>query len=221
MLAKPERAEINQYTMKLIVGLVAVLLPVLTNYFADLMESSITSISESYWVGGWPESIFVGFLFAIASFLMAYNGTLAREMWLSKAAALAAVCVALFPCDCGGQPQIIPGLHYAAAGIMFAVLAYFCLIFLDRAQEKGHAEARRRAMIYRVCAIGIVLSIAGLAYNGFTSESISGRWDTFVYWVETLGLVSFGVSWLTASHTVPFTNNALEKHRPFAGLVQS
>jgi hypothetical protein len=218
-ISKPKAPEINQYAMKLLVGLIALLLPVLTHLLARIAGTPISSISESYWAGGWPQSIFVGCLFAIASFLTAYNGELRREMVLGKVAALAALCVALFPCDCDGEPQIIPGLHYAAAGVMFAVLAYFCIVFLERARRKGHPEAIRRARIYLLCACGIVLAILALIYNGVTGR-LSDRWGDFVYWGETLGLVSFGVSWLTASHTVPFTNRHDEKFRPFADVIQ-
>lgn len=222
MLAKPEFPEIDHRTMKLIVGLIALLLPILTNYFASVMEdSSLTSISESYWVGGWAQSIFVGFLFAIASFLIAYNGESRPEMLFSKAAAFAALGVALFPCGCGGEPQIIPGLHYTAAGIMFAVLTYFCFLFLIRARKKGHAQAKVRAAIYGLCGIVIALCILALGYNGITDESLTKRFESFVFWGETGGLLSFGISWLTASHIFPLINRPDERFRPFAGSTTS
>ena len=71
MLAAPTRQEIDPRTLKLIVGLVAASLAGLTNVFA---ESPIASISASYYEAGWSQSIFIGFLFAIAAFLLAYNG---------------------------------------------------------------------------------------------------------------------------------------------------
>ena len=137
MLSKPKTPEIDECTMKLIVGVIAFTLPLVTELFASRTGSSLTSISESYWRGGWPQTIFVGFLFAIASFLLAYNGKDRPEMVFSKIAAFAAAGVALFPCDCNGNPQIIPGLHYICATVMFGVLTYFCYLFLKRARPKG------------------------------------------------------------------------------------
>ena len=216
MLAKPEFPEIDQRTMKLIVGVIALTLPLVTNYFASVLEdSALTSISESYWVGGWAQSIFVGFLFAIASFLIAYNGESGPELVSSKVAACAALCVALFPCGCGGEAEIVPNVHYAAAGIMFAVLAYFCYVFLRRARAKGHREARFRAAIYAACGAGILLSSVALAYNGLTDDSLARRFATFVFWGETGALWSFGISWLTASHVLPVINSQAERFRPF------
>src|SRR4029453_11107877 len=70
MFSAPKQQEINHITIKLVVGIIALSLASLTSFFAN---SSITSISASYYEGGWSQSIFVGFLFAIAAFLLAYN----------------------------------------------------------------------------------------------------------------------------------------------------
>jgi len=85
MLADPERSEIDEHTGKLIVGLIALFLASFTNFFSG---DSINSISEAYHQGGWARDIFVGFLFAITAFLLAYNGKSRRQMVLSKIAAL-------------------------------------------------------------------------------------------------------------------------------------
>src|SRR3954449_8525834 len=104
ILSTPRRKEIDHRTMKLIVGVVAISLPGLTNFFA---KAPLASISASYWERGTSQSIFIGFLFAIASFLLAYNGYTRREMILSKIASVASLGIALFPCQCD---QPIPGV---------------------------------------------------------------------------------------------------------------
>ena len=63
--------EIDHRTMKLIVGVVALSLASLTNFFAS---RPLASISESYYEIGLSHVIFIGFLCAIAAFLLAYNG---------------------------------------------------------------------------------------------------------------------------------------------------
>jgi len=137
-------------------------------------------------------------------------------MVLSKIAAGAALGVAMFPCDCHGNPEIIPGLHYICAGVMFGVLTYFCYLFLIRAHRKGHTEAKVRAVIYGVCGIAIVLCSLALAYNGVMHGSLTDRFVNFVFWGEAGGLWSFGVSWLTASHVLPLVNRPDERFRPLA-----
>ncbi len=69
MLPKPTKPEIDHRTLKLLVGLIARTLGGLTSLFAG--DPLLKSISESYWRGGWAQSVFVGFLFAISPFLFA------------------------------------------------------------------------------------------------------------------------------------------------------
>ena len=91
--------EIDHRTLKLIVGVVAWSLAGLTSVFSP---EPLDSISAAYHAGGWSQTIFIGFLFAIAAFLLAYNGYSKHEMVASKVAAVAGLGVALFPCGCGG-----------------------------------------------------------------------------------------------------------------------
>ena len=85
MIPTPKQQEIDHRTIKLIVGIIAISLASLTSVFAN---SSITSISASFYEGGWSQTIFIGFLYAIAAFLMAYNGLTKGEMILSKIASI-------------------------------------------------------------------------------------------------------------------------------------
>jgi hypothetical protein len=158
MLPTPQREEIDHRTIKLLIGLIALTLATFTSYFAG---GTITSISAAYYEGGWAQSILVGFLFAIAAFLLAYNGLSTREMVLSKVAAVAALGVALFPCKCGNREQIIPYVHAVSATTMFLVLAYFCYVFYRRALVKvlpsGHRQSlhlRRLRHHHRHCCSG-------------------------------------------------------------------
>src|SRR5438067_5754683 len=105
MFSAPKQEEINHLTIKLVVGLIALSLAPLTSFFA---KSSITSISASYYEGGWSQSIFIGFLFAIAAFLLAYNGFSRPDMVLSKVASVAALGVAMFPCECANLIELAP-----------------------------------------------------------------------------------------------------------------
>jgi hypothetical protein len=121
MLSTPKREEIDHRTMKLLVGVIALSLANLTSYFSS---DSITSIRASYYEVGWSQSILIGFLFAIAAFLLAYNGLSVSEMVLSKIAAVAALGIAMFPCKCDGRDEIIPHVHTVSAATLFLILAY-------------------------------------------------------------------------------------------------
>ncbi len=210
-MLQPQRHEIDHRTIKLVVGLIALSLATLTSVFAT---TRIASISASYYEGGWSQSIFVGFLFAIAAFLVAYNGYSRTEMLLSKLAAAAALGVALFPCECDGHEPLLPYVHGASAAVMFLILAYFCLGFYQRARAKHHREADRRAVVYAACGVLIVAAILALAADHFTHGALTQRIPRFVYYGEGTGLIAFGISWLTASRTLPGLTRQDERFNP-------
>ena len=218
MQLPPQREEIDHRTIKLLVGVIALTLSSLTSLFAG---TPITSISASYHVGGWSQSFFVGFLFAISAFLLAYNGLSFREMVMSKVAALAAVGVALFPCKCDQQAELVPYVHAAAAAVMFVMLAGFCYVFFKRARQKGYAQAKMRAAIYASCGVAIVLSIAALVIDAASGgavrtllASLGMNGARLVFYAEHTALIAFGLSWLTASRVLPVITHAKERFSP-------
>lgn len=218
MLSSPKRVEIDHRTIKLIVGLIALSLANLTSFFS---ETVLGSISASYYEAGWPRDIFIGFLYAISAFLLAYNGKSTHEMILSKIAAFAALGVAMFPCDCGGHPQIIPHLHAISAAVMFLVLAGFCYIFYRRSRGKGNSEAKYvRAFVYAACGIVIVGVIVILAYDGLTGGVLDKFFkNRLTFYGERIGLIAFGISWLTASRVLPVLSSPAERFSPFKDNV--
>ncbi len=227
-LSEPtKRREIDHRTIKLIVGVIALSLPILTREFAG---SPLRSISESYYFIGWSQTVFIGFLFAIAAFLMAYNGYDRREMIASKIASLGALGVALFPCLCEhlrsvnecataacDRPPSVPTIHWISAAAMFLVLAYFCYRFFDRAQQKANdaadpnPSAGRRSWVYAICGLVIVVAIGVLLFDALSGRSLSSKVEYLVFYCKAAALIAFGVSWLTASHTLPLVTRSDER----------
>ena len=135
--------------------------------------------------------------------MLAYNGYSRFDMLLSKAAAIAALGVAMFPCGCEDHEELIPYVHYLSAVVMFLILAYFSYEFYQRAKDKGHLRAKARAWIYLFCCIAIGLAIAILGVDGLSGGLLSHRFTRLTFYGETTGLVAFGISWLVASHVLP------------------
>jgi hypothetical protein len=212
MSAKPPKEEIDHHTIKLIVGFVALSLASLTNLFAT---SALTSISASYYEDGLSRTLFIGFLFAIAAFLFAYNGSSWREMILSRVAALAALGVAMAPCECGSRTESISSIpaviHFGSAAIMFLVLIYFCYGFWHEASRKAYAQARLRAGIYAVCGTSIALVILVLVIDNLFAHSIGQNHSRLTFYMEQIGLTAFGVSWLAASEVFPIVTRPDER----------
>ena len=211
MLSTPSRREIDHRTMKLIVGVVALSLASLTSFFAS---TPLTSISASYYESGWSQSIFIGFLFAISAFLLAYNGRSRGEMILSKVASAAGLGVALFPCECDSHTAVVPYVHGVSASVMFLVLTYFCYGFFRRARSKGHPQAQARATVYAVSGIAILLSILALAFDRFSRGTLSAKIPRLIFYGEATSLIAFGISWLTASRVLPVLTREDERFSP-------
>lgn len=243
-LGSTDKVSLDVRTLRLLIGVIAIGLAI----FVQLASPwSLTSISASYFSGDWPRNFFVGCLFFIAGFLIAYNGEQRIETWLGKIAAIAAIGVATFPCDCAVEAKLrgtkmlrclgenadlyddvahclmrfqeIKGVHYTSALVMFGILAAFCYIFYARARKKEderRTAARRRMIVYSTSLIAIVLAIVSLLIDYFSNRRISAAWPTFVFWGEFVGLVSFGTSWITASHVVPgLAHKQQERYYPF------
>lgn len=210
------REEINHHTMKLMVGLIALLLAGLTS---TLSGGQIDAISDAYHVGGWARDVFIGSLSAIAAFLFSYNGFSRGEMWLSKLAALAAVGIALFPSPYPDFDEIVPHVHYISAAVMFISLAVFCLYFRRRARDKGHRQALWRSHIYEACALVIGACVGLLALHFMVDGFFTRRIPRFVFAAEAVALSAFALSWLTASLALPVITRPEERQRVLAAAT--
>lgn len=219
MLSNPERQEIDEHTGKLIVGIIALSLAAYTSQASlEIAGERILSISESYYIGGSAKYVFGGSLFAIAAFLISYNGRSVPQMIMSKIAAIAAVGVAWFPCLCPHDPPYTGGswIHGFSAGVLFLILALFCYSFFKRAKDKGSRQAIWRKGIYAFCCAVIVLSILILPIDFWLGKIISSKVERLVFYIEEVGLVAFGIAWLVASRALPLITNRDERIKPFS-----
>lgn len=197
------KRQINHKTMRVIVGIIALFLSPTVWIIAP---ENLTSISISYWTDS--HDIFVGSLIVVGFFLSAYNGMgngRDWEYWLSKAACVFAVCVALFPTKgffdtdkpanwiqafanfIGLTPRFI---HNASAILLFACLVGLLIFFSRRAKKKNK---HLRAKVYLVLN---ALMICGMGIVYLVVESINR--DDSIFWVEAWGLSFFGMGWFVA-----------------------
>jgi hypothetical protein len=198
--------QINHRTMRRVIGAIAILLAPVTYVFADVTYS-ITSISATYWTNS--GDLFVGSLISVGFFLAAYNGTGGHpgtEFWLSKASAIFAIGIALFPTTGTLPEHVEPSWTISLTGIFSlepmnfhfgsAVALFTCLIammwhFSTRAIDKGRPV---RAMIYKIIAFSMGAGIITIGLLG----KLLFDWENWVLIVEVWGLTLFGAGWLLA-----------------------
>jgi len=180
--------------LRLLIGLIALSIPFVVSL---LSSSSLSSISASYYTEA--RDVFVGMLFIVSAFLWAYNGHSSREALASKAASLAGILVAIFPTtcdDCVTNTKSI--IHYVAAVILFAILAYFCLGPFRKKIKGEKGKKGRRSTIYFICGWVIIICMLSVLVAKFTlTDEIMNAWSV-TFWAEAIALGAFGIAWIVA-----------------------
>ena len=222
MMSQETQSTVFDYRLlRLVIGVIALSLPLVVWLAAG---TKLNSISASYYTDA--RNYFVGMLFVVSAFLLAYNGHFLREALASKIASLAAAGIALFPtlCDevittniclaCSTLNTAI--VHYVCAFTMFGILAYFCLDpFSDKTKTRGVMYDRRR-WVYQVCGWGIIVSFAlgGVTMMMFKYLDISSD-NRILFWVESLALICFGIAWIVSGKTFASLADKNEKYNLF------
>ncbi len=202
---------LNYIKVRMYIGVLAMLLPFVVLlgdriFFAN--KELQPSISAYYHTG--MQYYFVFTLFAIGLFMVLYQGYNSLEMWLARAAGIAAFLTALFPtapkdvnkanppifsmiaADLSVESswQIYEIVHLTSASIMFGMIAIFSLVFFTKGgNRKPTNEKVRRNRIYRTCGIAMFVFIPFMVVSSITEI----EWGVFVG--ELLSLMAFGIAW--------------------------
>ena len=217
LLKRTDSTTLSYARLRQCVGLVALFLP-----FALALPWALwgqpapghpvlDSISAYYYTG--MRDLFVGSLCAISMFMLACRGYDLGDEIAGVASGICALGVAFFPCDCGTLPPCVANdffantkvIHYIFAGLLFTILAIFCLFLFTRTGPAGK-EARtprkaQRNVVYVVCGWAIVVSILVIGASNFLLPpyTILGFAPNFFF--ETTSLLAFGLAWLVKGET--------------------
>ena len=199
---KPASAQdglvVSYLTLRKAVGILGVALPVLLAagcFVLGRCDHLEPSISDYY---GTPmRDLFVGLLFAIGLFLFSYRGYDRRDEWAGKLGCCFAVGVALFPTT--STTRWVHEIHFVFAAALFLTLSGFSLFLFTQTQEGVRPTMKKvqRNRIYRVCGTIMLACIGGVAlYKAFLTNTGITKLSP-VFWLESLALWAFGLSWLT------------------------
>lgn len=224
-------AVIEVRSLRRVIGLTAVLLP-WTLMVSERLRHVLfgervgpagpwieRSISAYFHTG--VREIFVGALAAIGVFLLAYRGLQRIDVVASKLAGFLALVVAalptyerpldpksnaansvtLFSDAFHPDPAVVGRIHFAAAGLLFATLACMSLFLFTRTdQVVPTPQKRARNVVYVVSGVVIVVAIGLIAVVKLTN--VEDALPGIVFWLETLAMTAFGLSWLTKSEII-------------------
>jgi hypothetical protein len=170
-----------------------------------------SSISSYYHTN--VRDFFVGLMFALSLFLVTYKGHERIDTVVDIVTGFAGLSLALFPClgkdakDPIGFFQLPPVasdlVHVCSAGAFFFLLAFTATFLFTRSSQGRHPRGPKltRNVIYVVCGC---LMFAGLAclivLRIFFPAALEDT--SVVFWIETLMLEAFGISWLVKGETL-------------------
>ena len=190
------------------VGIIGFSLPFVLAFGKILLEGPgiQSSISGYYYTD--MRNIFVGSLCAIGVFLMSCRGYDRKDEIAGYLACVFAIGVALFPTtpDTGAtvREKVFGTMHLSFAALLFLTLAYFSLVqFTQTAPDKSPTRQKlQRNTVYRVCGYTILTSIFFMVVVALPPVKTLVAWLTPVFWLESVAVVAFGVSWLTKGETI-------------------
>jgi hypothetical protein len=195
-----ERVVVSHLTLRRAVGILGISLPVLLMLWGfALCECTelLDSISDYYSLR--TRDAFVGVLFVVAWFLFAYRGYERKADLAGDLACLFALGAALFPNSGAAWERII---HFLSATAFFLVLSFFSLALFTKSGESQTPEKRVRNRIYVACGVVMLACIALIAlYYWFLEDTAISALKP-VFWLESLALWAFGVSWFVKGETL-------------------
>ena len=198
---------ISYMTLRRIVGLIGILLPfalVIIHMLLVRQAVLLGSVSGYYYTG--VRGILVGSLCAIGVFLYAYRGYDRWDNILTNSAGVFAIGVALFPTapvNPSPRARDIGYVHFACAGLLFAVLAVIALWQFTKTEPSGErtAQKKKRDLIYRTCGTVIALCLVLVPIESLVIGAPIQRFRP-LFWLEAVAVVAFGIAWLVKGQAV-------------------
>jgi hypothetical protein len=191
---------VSYLTLRRVVGLLGVALPFLLAFWGFALCACgelRPSLSDYYALR--TRDVLVGVLFTIGWFLFAYRGYERKDDVAGNLAWLFALGVALFPSS--GTPGE-KAVHFASALALFLVLSYFSLFLFTKSGGSPTPEKRVRNRIYVTCGVIMLVCIVLIGVYHWRLKGTAVAALKPVFWLETLALWAFGVSWFIKGETL-------------------
>ena len=213
---------VSHLRLRRILGVLGVALPIVLMVWGFALAGwSIelqNSISDYY--GLRTRDVFVGILFVIGWFLATYKGYEPIDDIAGYLACVFALGVAFFPNSGQSWEKVI---HFSSAACLFLVLAFFSLFLFTKSKDSpkglrgtvssfrfgaaGPGESltpqkKTRNGVYVVCGIVMLICVAltGL-YSAFWENTAISAIKP-VFWLESLMIWAFGISWFIKGETL-------------------
>lgn len=198
---------ISYFTLRKTLGILGLLLPIIlvVGYFILDGEIKILNSISSYYHSHIGNAL-VGTLCAFAFFLFAYRGYDKRDNIAGHLGSIFALGVAFLPNSPNNPGTLLNILHLTFAILFFLVLIYFSLILFTQSDKpKPYLKPKEnRNKVYYFCGYTMLGSVITIAVYMLWIDGNFLRIDNLkpVFWLESLALFAFGISWLTKGQAI-------------------
>ena len=200
-MTEQRRLLVSHLRLRRVLGILGVALPfvlmlwgfALSGWSMELQDS----ISDYYSLR--TREVFVATLVAIGLFLFTYRGYERKDDIAGHLACVFALGVAFFPNSGEDWEQIV---HFSSAAGLFLVLAFFSIFLFTKSRGYQTPQKRMRNRAYVTCGIVMLVCMAltGLYKLYFEDTAISDYKP--VFWLESLMIWAFGISWFVKGETL-------------------
>ena len=213
---------ISYLTLRRLIGILGMLLPFACLFGGSIFTNSPVLDSISAYYHSNMRDVLTGLLVGVSLFLLTYKGYESRDMFIAVLSGIAALGIAIFPCESRIEPSTAVGVfqlthpfaeyfHYGSSVLFFILLSinsYFLFTLGDKTKWTRSKSIRNG--IYRACGLVIFGSlITLLILTIILGHALIATVWTFIF--ETVMLLAFGISWLVKGETL-FADKHDEKY---------
>ena len=198
------RLVMSYLTLRKTVGSIGSCLPLVLAIGLLLLSGDGLQDSLSAYYHTVMRDVFVGAMCAIGVFLLSYRGYDRRDDLAANLACAFAVGTALFPTTPEIEPtradQFVGAVHLVFAALFFVTLAYFSICLFTKTDPSRPPTPRKvlRNRVYRTAGYAMLVAIALIGvYKVIPPEGRPLEALQPVFWLESVAIVAFGISWLT------------------------
>lgn len=203
----------RQNTLRLLVGVLGIVLPILLYVFLWVDTNYTTpleSISHYYFTR--VSGIFTITISLLAMFLIIYKGKELVDFILSTVAGVFALLVVLFPTSnidrmspdfaCSvttlNTNEFRTTQHYISAAIFLLSLAAMALFVFTRSDKTKSMTPQKkiRNFCFRLCGSLMVAALVTALLGNYNVIHLPVFGDSLTFWMETIAVESFGFAWL-------------------------
>ncbi|MFN8252535.1 MAG: hypothetical protein U0V75_11710 [Ferruginibacter sp.] len=189
---------ISYFRLRQLIGILGISLPllmILFNYISFKSWQIEFSISD-YYNNGSAGYVFVGVLFVLGFFLLAYKGYEKIDDRAADVGCAAALGVALFPTTSSNYTVHV--MHFVFALLLFSTFIFFSLYLFRKTSgvKKITRQKVYRNRVYVTCGIIMIVCIVGIALASLGLMGAAASRYKIVFWLEAIALGSFGFSWI-------------------------